>query len=55
MDAKGVSRLYAGRVRGRDMTLLIGGALVAMAIAAAASSSFRLFWHFLWEHFTGLF
>jgi uncharacterized membrane-anchored protein len=55
MDAKGVSRLYSGRIRGRDITLLIAAALFTMAIVASISAPFRLFWHFLWEHLTGLF
>ena len=55
MDAKGVSRLYSARIRGRDLALLIGAALFAMAIVASISAPFRLFWHFLWEHVTRLF
>ena len=55
MDAKGVSRLYTARIRGRDLALLIGAAMFAMAIVASISAPFRLFWHFLWEHLTRLF
>jgi len=42
MDAKGVSRLYPGRVRVRDTVLLVGGALVAIGIVIAASEPLRL-------------
>src|SRR5205823_2361112 len=35
MDAKGVSRLYSGRVRVRDVLLLVGSALFAMVALAA--------------------
>jgi uncharacterized membrane-anchored protein len=43
VDAKGVSRLYHAQVRVRDMMLLVGSALFAMLVAAAASPSLRLF------------
>src|SRR5437660_9662569 len=49
MDAKGVSRLYSGRIRGRDVALLVSAALFAMLVVASISQTFRLFWHFLWE------
>jgi uncharacterized membrane-anchored protein len=55
MDAKGVSRLYSGRVRGRDVALLVSAALFAMLVAASISQPFRLFWHFLWEQLQGFF
>jgi uncharacterized membrane-anchored protein len=55
MDAKGVSRLYGGRVRGRDIGLLVSAALFAMLIVASVSQPFRLFWHVLWEQIRGLF
>ena len=55
MDAKGVSRLYGGRVRGRDIALLVSAALFAMLIVASVSQPFRLFWHVLWEQIRGLF
>jgi uncharacterized membrane-anchored protein len=37
VDAKGVSRLYEGRVRRLDWVLLVGSALVVMIIVAAVS------------------
>jgi uncharacterized membrane-anchored protein len=43
MDAKGVSRLYPGRVRGRDAALLIGSALFAMAVVVLVSEPLRLY------------
>ena len=55
MDAKGVSRLYSGRIRGRDIALLVSAALFAMLVVASISQPFRLFWHFLWEQLRGLF
>ena len=54
MDAKGVSRLYGGRVRGRDVTVLVAAALFAMLVIASISQPFRLFWHVLWEQLRGL-
>jgi uncharacterized membrane-anchored protein len=55
MDAKGVSRLYSGRVRGRDVVLLVSAAAFAMVVIASISQPFRLFWDFLWEQLRGLF
>src|SRR5438270_2352243 len=55
MDAKGLSRLYSGRVRGRDVALLVSAALFAMLVVASISQPFRLFWHFLWQQLRGLF
>jgi uncharacterized membrane-anchored protein len=55
MDAKGVSRLYSGRVRGRDIALLIGAALFAMLVVALISQPFRLFFHLLLDQLKGLF
>ena len=54
MDAKGVSRLYGGRVRGRDVAVLVAAALFAMLIIASISQPFRLFWHLVWEQLRGL-
>lgn len=42
MDAKGVSRLYPGRVRGRDALLLVASAFIAMGVVVAASEPLRL-------------
>ena len=43
VDAKGVSRMYRGRVRGRDLMLLIGAALFAMIAVVAVSEPLQLF------------
>ena len=43
VDAKGVSRMYRGGVRGRDVALLVGSALLAILVVALASEPFRLF------------
>jgi uncharacterized membrane-anchored protein len=43
VDAKGVSRMYRGRVRGRDMALLVGAALFAMIAVVAVSEPLQLF------------
>ncbi len=43
VDAKGVSRLYRGRVRRRDMLLLVISAIVAMVAMVYASHSLRVF------------
>ena len=43
VDAKGVSRLYQGRVRGRDMVLLVIAAVAAMVAMVYASHSLRVF------------
>jgi uncharacterized membrane-anchored protein len=55
MDAKGVSRLYSGRVRGRDIGLLVGAALFAMLIITLVSEPLRLFLHLLLDQIKGLF
>jgi uncharacterized membrane-anchored protein len=43
VDAKGVSRLYQGRVRQRDMVLLVVSAVAAMVAMVYASHSLRVF------------
>lgn len=43
VDAKGVSRLYRGRVRGRDMALLVGAALFSMVAVVVVSEPLQLF------------
>ena len=43
VDAKGVSRLYEGRIRRRDMLLLVASALAAMVGDGFASQSLRVF------------
>lgn len=48
VDAKGMSRLYRGRVRRSDMVLLIGSAFVAMAVVVALAEPLRLELQLLW-------
>ena len=43
VDAKGVSRLYQGRIRRRDMLLLVVSAVAAMVAMVYASHSLRVF------------
>ncbi|MGQ0824792.1 MAG: putative cytokinetic ring protein SteA [Actinomycetota bacterium] len=43
VDAKGVSRLYEGRVRRRDMLLLVSSALAAMIVITIASDELQVF------------
>jgi uncharacterized membrane-anchored protein len=42
VDAKGVSRMYRGRLRGRDAALLVAAALIAAALVVAISPPLRL-------------
>jgi uncharacterized membrane-anchored protein len=49
VDAKGVSRMYRGRVRGRDFILLIGAALFSMIAVVAVSEPLQLFFKQLVE------
>ncbi len=52
MDAKGVSRVYAPRVRTGDSVLLVGAAVLAMALVVAlASPALRLWVIQLFEQF----
>jgi uncharacterized membrane-anchored protein len=62
VDAKGVSQLYAGRVRRRDLAILIAAGLVAILAVALASEELRLWldsrWLWmrdLWYSLTGRF
>jgi uncharacterized membrane-anchored protein len=62
VDAKGVSQLYAGRVRRRDIAILIAAGLVAILAVALASEELRLWlegrWLWLrdvWYSLTGRF
>jgi uncharacterized membrane-anchored protein len=48
VDAKGVSQLYAGRVRRRDVALLVAAALVVMLAVGLASDSLQLLIRTLW-------
>jgi uncharacterized membrane-anchored protein len=49
VDAKGVSRLYRARIRARDTVLLVGSALLAMAVVVAISPPLRLLAKLAWE------
>jgi uncharacterized membrane-anchored protein len=48
VDAKGVSRLYRGRVRRGDLALLVGAAAVTMAIVVSLSEPVRLELELMW-------
>ena len=54
VDAKGVSRLYQGRVRKRDLLLLVLAALFTMAVVIAISEPIRLLIRANWVLLTGL-
>src|SRR4029079_7188685 len=43
VDAKGVSRLYEGRIRRRDMLFLVASAIAAMAVMIYDSHSLHVF------------
>lgn len=43
VDAKGVSRLYEGRIRRRDIAMLVASALVAVIAIAVVSESLQVF------------
>jgi uncharacterized membrane-anchored protein len=43
VDAKGVSRLYEGRVRRRDIALLVGSAIVAILVVSIVSEPIHVF------------
>jgi uncharacterized membrane-anchored protein len=55
VDAKGVSRMYRGSIRGRDVALLIGAALFAMVAVTAVSEPLQLFFKQLVEMVRQLF
>ena len=48
VDAKGVSRLYEGRVRSRDIALLFLAAMIAVLSIAIVSEPIQVFWHGIW-------
>ncbi len=54
VDAKGVSQMYRGRVRGRDMALLVAAALFSMVAVVAVSEPLQLFFKQLVEIGRGL-
>ena len=43
VDAKGVSRLYEGRVRRRDLVALVGAALLAMIVISVVAEPIHVF------------
>ncbi|HWC32338.1 MAG TPA: putative cytokinetic ring protein SteA [Actinomycetota bacterium] len=49
VDAKGVSRMYPGGVRGRDVALLVGAALFSIVAVVAISAPMQLFFRQLVE------
>lgn len=49
VDAKGVSRMYRGSVRGRDVALLVGAAVFSMVAVVAVSQPLQLFFRQLVE------
>jgi uncharacterized membrane-anchored protein len=49
VDAKGVSRMYRGRLRGRDALLLVSAALLAFVVVVAISPPLRLLVRLLYE------
>jgi uncharacterized membrane-anchored protein len=62
VDAKGVSRLYEGRIRRRDMAFLVAAAVAAMVAMTWSSHSlhvfldgFRLTFSDMWSRITGWF
>jgi uncharacterized membrane-anchored protein len=54
VDAKGVSRLYQGRVRKRDLVLLVAAALAAMVVVVLISEPIRLLIRANWVLLTGV-
>ena len=54
VDAKGVGRLYRGRVRNTDLLMLIGAAIVAMTVVVAMSPVMRLEMRAIWLQIHGL-
>lgn len=55
VDAKGVARLYEGRLRKRDLTLLVLSAFVAMIVIAAVSEPIHVFLEGIWLTLRDLF
>ena len=48
VDAKGVSRLYEGRVRRRDIVMLLAAALAVILVMVIVSDSLRVFLDAVW-------
>ena len=55
VDAKGVSRLYEGRVRRLDVILLVTAALVAMVVVGIVAEPIHVFTRGLWVTLKDLF
>jgi uncharacterized membrane-anchored protein len=55
VDAKGVSRLYAGRVRRLDIFLLVGAALIAMLVVGIVAEPIHVFLRGFWVTIKDLF
>jgi uncharacterized membrane-anchored protein len=55
VDAKGVSRLYEGRVRRMDMMLLVGAAVLAMVVVGIVAEPIHVFMRGLWVTLKDLF
>jgi uncharacterized membrane-anchored protein len=53
VDAKGVSQMYRGSVRARDLVLLVGAALFAMVVVISVSEPLQLFFRQLAETVRG--
>ena len=51
VDAKGVSRLYRGRIRRSDLLLFVMAALLTMAIVISVTPSVRLDLEIYWQQF----
>jgi len=51
VDAKGVSRVYRGSLRPRDLWLLAFAAAVLIAVIVAVSPGLRLEIRLLWQSF----
>jgi uncharacterized membrane-anchored protein len=55
VDAKGVSRLYEGRVRRLDIVLLVGAAVIAMVVVGIVAEPIHVFVRGLWVALKDLF
>jgi uncharacterized membrane-anchored protein len=49
VDAKGVHQLYEGRVRRRDVALLVAAGLTALVVVNVLFEPLRFFWHSAWD------
>jgi uncharacterized membrane-anchored protein len=54
VDAKGVSRLYRGRIRRSDLLLFLGAAVLTMGIVVSVADPVRLDLEIYWEQFRNL-